>query len=608
MSTTSKTRTIHSVLAAAAAIDEADSPSAAMAAVSSGGSTVSRAALAVHLQGAAALIPGLGDAILKHTLAKDGSRVDFNTFLRVLDRISCPEDAMERCQVMYDVLSSLVRESGSVADAATGVLQHCFVIERSLSVANTEPFRCAAAQAAIMTATSELSACRRGFAEYAMKHLPGVVSILANHVWRLCAASDGLEAATLAHEAAQRSQGLSSRRQLDVQTLLRMPTDDARRLLAEHTKPAPRSSRGPGAPTASASAATSSSSGAVEPMRGPAPLLCEEWLWLISQALELPTADRPVPAASDWGVLFSSTSDGRSLHTLDERTSGYTDGALLVGTDAGGFCFAAWCPNGINPSPPSTTAPPRALDYFGSERTALMRLRPTLIVCRSRRSLASDAAATAAGAPAAGCSYLGHVHSSLPPSRRTSCTSSAVPSVGPHASHPLCISRHDLPMTSLRMQVPSAGPALAVPADMRYIYFNNKRSQGKRGLGLGGSFKSFRLFVDASLESGSARDSCDTFADGALTSGAHFEIRTLEVWGCGGQSARRAQEEWKEERGESRRRAVRRAITGNDGVDPAERASGGGLTSSAGILEKGKEESWILGLLGLFGSSSGHRQ
>ena len=145
---------------------------------------------------------------------------------------------------------------------------------------------------------------------------------------------------------------------------------------------------------------------------------------------------------------------------------------------------------------------------------------------------------------------------------------------------------------------------------MRYIYFNNKRAQGKRGVGLGGSLKNFRLFVDASLESGSARDSCDTFADGALTSGAHFEVRTLEVWGCGGLSARRAQEEWKEERGESRRRAVRRAMLGNDGVDPAERARGdaGGTAGSAGILERGKEESWILGLLGLFGSSSGHRQ
>ena len=39
-----------------------------------------------------------------------------------------------------------------------------------------------------------------------------------------------------------------------------------------------------------------------------------------------------------------------------------------------------------------------------------------------------------------------------------------------------------------------------------------------RGIGLGGTLREFRLYVDASLERGSSTSSCETFADGALAS------------------------------------------------------------------------------------------
>ena len=270
------TRTIHAVLAAAAAIDEADSRSAALAAISSSslGAAVPRATLETHLQGSA-LTPGLGKAILQQGLPEHGG-VDLACFLRMLDRICCPEDAMRRCEVMYDVLSSLIPHAAmvSVADSMASVLQHCFVLDSAHPVAHAEPFRCAAAQAAIMTGAS---AWRRGFAEYVLKHLPGMVDLLRDHVLRMCAASDGLDAATLMHEAAQRKQGVSAHRELDIQALLRMPTDEARRVLAEHTQSAP-CAHGLCAQAASMSAERPFISVAGEPVAEIPPMMCEEWI------------------------------------------------------------------------------------------------------------------------------------------------------------------------------------------------------------------------------------------------------------------------------------------------------------------------------------------
>ena len=55
-----------------------------------------------------------------------------------------------------------------------------------------------------------------------------------------------------------------------------------------------------------------------------------------------------------------------------------------------------------------------------------------------------------------------------------------------------------------------------------------------------------------------------------------------------------AQEEWKEEHSDARRRAVRRAIAGEDDD---------GVQIKGVVAGAGKEDGWILGLLGIFGSS-----
>ena len=140
--------------------------------------------------------------------------------------------------------------------------------------------------------------------------------------------------------------------------------------------------------------------------------------------------------------------------------------------------------------------------------------------------------------------------------------------------------------------------APSVPPDQRFLYFNNRRVS-RRGIGLGGSLRHFRLYIDATLEDGTSLTSCETFADGALASAEAFEIGVLEVWGCGGRGAVLAQEEWKEEQVEMRRRSVRRAVVGDDDVDETTGERRGVTGSNAG-----KEERWLLGLLGFFGGGA----
>ena len=137
----------------------------------------------------------------------------------------------------------------------------------------------------------------------------------------------------------------------------------------------------------------------------------------------------------------------------------------------------------------------------------------------------------------------------------------------------------------------------STPPDARFLYFNNRRT-GRRGIGFGGSLKDFRLFVDASLDSGGSRGACETFTDGALAASDTFDIAALEVWGCGGKDARLAQDEWKEEQNTARRRAIRKALVD----DPDDE---GGAPSRAGVNAMAKEDRWMLGLLGLLGGFGG---
>jgi hypothetical protein len=244
-----------------------------------------------------------------------------------------------------------------------------------------------------------------------------------------------------------------------------------------------------------------------------------------------------------------------SSAALAERTSGYAHGTLLVVRDAGGFVFGAWAPKGLNPNPPSATAPPREPDFSGSDAAVLLRLYPSLLVCRTRRAL--KVLDSAAARVTSGAAAHGGMHRA------------GGGSAPPHAP-----------------------ASVSVPADQRYLYFNNRRS-GKRGIGLGGSLRAFRLYVDAALETGCSAKSCETFADGALTSADQFEISQIECWGCGGREGERAQGEWKEEQADMRRRSVRRAIVGDDDDDARDGGVAGG-----GV---GKEDRWMLGLLGMFG-------
>ena len=70
-----------------------------------------------------------------------------------------------------------------------------------------------------------------------------------------------------------------------------------------------------------------------------------------------------------------------------------------------------------------------------------------------------------------------------------------------------------------------------------YQWLNEKSFGLPHGLGIGGTLEGFRLFITENLEKCSARDMCPTFEEGKLiSSGEEFEIDSLEVWGCGGDS------------------------------------------------------------------------
>ena len=378
---------------------------------------------------------------------------------------------------------------------------------------------------------------------------------MAAHVERMCDTSEGLDAAVAIREEILASRGLKlDSNEIALDEILRLgPTDEARRRLAARQQRSNTAPSSAPSPAGASSHTLDGSAGAVDvstdagSVGPPPPLLSREWRWILAHALELPATpdDR-------WGALFSSTSDGRSLHTLAERTSGYTHGTRLVVRDANGFVFGGWAGGGINPFPPSSSAPVKDVDFTGSDKSVLVRLQPSLLVCRTRRKLAEAS--------------MKHGGSTHPSGGALKAAAAAA----------------------------AAGAATVVPADQRFLYFNNRRV-GKRGVGFGGSLKSFRLFVDASLERGSSLESCETFADGVLASAKEFDIARIEIWGCGGRDARIAQEEWKEDQASMRRRSIRRSIIGEDDDDDA--------PSSPGVLNGGKEDRWLLGLLGMFSSS-----
>jgi len=91
--------------------------------------------------------------------------------------------------------------------------------------------------------------------------------------------------------------------------------------------------------------------------------------------------------------------------------------------------------------------------------------------------------------------------------------------------------------------------------DDHFMYLNMKGYRLPHGLGMGGSTDGFRLFIPEAMEACAARQSDSTFEAGALASSGSFEIETLEVWGCGGDEALRAQAKHRSNRADLVRKA-----------------------------------------------------
>ena len=74
-----------------------------------------------------------------------------------------------------------------------------------------------------------------------------------------------------------------------------------------------------------------------------------------------------------------------------------------------------------------------------------------------------------------------------------------------------------------------------------YMYLNTKGVALPRGMGMGGSPTALRIFFDEDLEECYTNAKCLSFETGRLSSKDTFTIDVLEVWGCGGDDARRSQ-------------------------------------------------------------------
>ena len=79
-----------------------------------------------------------------------------------------------------------------------------------------------------------------------------------------------------------------------------------------------------------------------------------------------------------------------------------------------------------------------------------------------------------------------------------------------------------------------------------YVYLNSRNKYAPRGLGFGGQQGFFRLWIDADFEECYVLESDATYSSGLLhpSSGSlqiSFQVAAIEVWGCGGIEAAKAQ-------------------------------------------------------------------
>ena len=313
----------------------------------------------------------------------------------------------------------------------------------------------------------------RAFARWAARDLPSLAEVLAGHVERRCASPEGAEAASKSVHAS-RARGKQPEGLHSLPHLLALERDVVRMHLgarlarddecaAEQATQAAGafSTAGMGLPPRGAGASTSTA---------PSMLVGDEWLWVLSLALDLCGARPQQPsgqAAGGWSCPFSTQQHGRSLHTLRDRVAGYGEGGdhgprrgqLLVCSDTRGYLFGAWADKGFGPV--------LVVNFSGGDGCGLVRLRPSLLVCRARRRLARSAEQRAANARA-----------------RTS--DEAAGSVQLRAASAAFARRRGEP------------PAKTVATlDCAFCYCNNKRGQ-RRGLGMGGTLERPRLWLSPS--------------------------------------------------------------------------------------------------------------
>lgn len=429
------------------------------------------------------------------------------------------------------------------------VLSRAFALDTSAAPRDTDAFECAAAAAVGFAAGAVFDdpglSAARAFAMWAVRDLPSLCEVLSGHLEARLASPQAVDAAM----ALNAERGAQPPTQLTLQELLMLDSDSMRRQLM-------RAARQPATAEAAAAEGGRPAPAVAGVEHDTALLAGDEWLWLIRLALSLrgcgqQPAVLPTSQQGGWACLFSSRQHGRSLHTLVDRIEGYGAGAagvergqLLLCADGGGHVFGCWADQGLHPTP--------GVDYFGGEGSALLRLKPSFLVCRSQRRLSRMRAQ---------------------PGARGDFSEEA-------AAEPVQL-RAATAATARRR----GEPAKAAPTDANYCLCNNRRGQ-RRGLGMGGTLHAPRLWLAPSLETGSATSACDTFADGVLASAAEFSVAVVEVWGCGGAEARRAQLDWRWSQSDQKKRQLRGFLRSE--LD----------TPKQGVVDGlGKEDRWIFGLL-----------
>ena len=362
-------------------------------------------------------------------------------------------------------------------------LTAAFTLDTGAPPSNVEPFRLA-------TAAISADADSNTFASWSARTLPLLSHVLSTRVVHWFASGDAMEAARqAAEERARQRSGPPS-----LEKLLSLGPDTLRQWLRSSssrevvTKPVTvttaRESEWSVAPaietfgfdtvvdaardSTCASSSDDVGSENVEQFGSDKLLLCREWRWLLSLALDVDFLG--------FSRLFSSNLHGRSLHMLTQRTALYRGGTLVVLREPSGATFAGFAANGL-------LVPRDAAHglFFGNDGCCLVRLAPAFQVFRAKTYGADSCGRAAVAASAV-----------------TAASGGPLGSIG-------------------------GSPRATSTTGRNFVYLNNKRGV-RRGLGFGGSLSSPRLWLDPSLEHGTCSSACETYVDGLLASDTHFHV------------------------------------------------------------------------------------